>query len=133
MCGRFNLRTGNHQLQEIFHADPAPGLFDFEPRYNIAPMTPIAVVRAKRDEPGRELTALRWGLVPFWTDDPKYGNRCINARADGIDKKASFREPLKKRRCIVPADGFYEWRVIDGRKTKQPYLISLKAGEPIAF
>lgn len=96
MCGRFNLRTGNRQLQEIFHADPAPGLFDFEPRYNIAPMAPIAVVRAKFDELGRDLTALKWGLVPFWADDPKYGNRCMNARADGIDKKASFREPLKK-------------------------------------
>jgi putative SOS response-associated peptidase YedK len=79
----------------------------------------------------RELSLLRWGLIPFWADDPKIGYSTINARAESVATKPSFREAFKKRRCLVVADGFYEWQKTDGRK--QPYLIHLKDNSPFAF
>lgn len=99
-------------------------------RYNIAPTQDIAAVRNSADD-GRELALLRWGLVPFWAKDPSIGNRMINARAETVAEKPAFRAAYRHRRCIVLADGFYEWRR-EG-STKTPYYISSADGEPFAF
>lgn len=127
MCGRFAFYSPTEATAALFGA---PGSLEFEPRYNIAPTQPIAAVRNAR-EGGRELVALRWGLVPFWAKDPSIGNRMINARAETVAEKPAFRAAYRKRRCLVLADGFYEWKKEAGGKT--PYLISLASGEPFAF
>ena len=129
MCGRFTLRTPIHLLAQQF-------LFDYDdalpPRYNVAPTQEVAVVRASGESAGRrELALLRWGLVPSWADDLKIGNRMINARAEGLDAKPAFRSAFKKRRCLVLADGFYEWK--KSGRAKQPYLIGMGDGRPFAF
>src|SRR5262245_28181798 len=111
MCGRFTLRTPPHALAKAFQLEGVP---DLPPRYNIAPTQDVAVVRP--DTHQRELSLLRWGLVPFWADDPKIGYSTINARAETVATKPSFREAFKKRRCLVVADGFYEWQKTEGAK-----------------
>jgi putative SOS response-associated peptidase YedK len=128
MCGRFVLTSSGQELAEAFGV-PAPDLFT--PRYNIAPTQEVFAVRA--GESGRELARLRWGLVPSWSKDAKGGGRLINARAETADQMPSFRSAFKRRRCLIAADGFYEWKALEGRKTKQPYFISLKSGGPFAF
>lgn len=101
-----------------------------EPRYNIAPTQRVAVVRC--DAEGRRTVAmLRWGLVPFWAKDPAIGNRLINARAETAAEKPAFRAAWRRRRCLVPADGFYEWQA--GPAGKTPYFISAASGEPFAM
>ena len=101
-----------------------------EPRYNIAPTQNIAAIR--NDQEGeRELVMLRWGLVPFWAKDPSIGNRMINARAETVAEKPSYRNAYRHRRCIVLADGFYEW--LRRGDTKTPYFISLASGGPFAL
>ncbi|HUG93913.1 MAG TPA: SOS response-associated peptidase [Planctomycetaceae bacterium] len=127
MCGRYNLRTPTQQLVEFFDLALAPEL---EPRYNIAPTQPVAAIR--RTARGRELSLVRWGLIPSWADDPKIGDRMINARADSVATKPAFRSAFKRRRCLIPADGFYEWKK-SGGKTNQPYQIGLQDGRPFAF
>lgn len=104
----------------------------FAPTYNAAPMSTQPVVRLNRDTGKREFALMRWGLVPFWAKDDKCGYSTINARAEEMAAKPAFREALKKRRCLVPADAFYEWQRIDA-KNKQPYAIALNSGEPYAF
>lgn len=127
MCGRFAFYSP---------AEAAAGLFGFEastptePRYNIAPTQPIPVVRNARSG-GREFVMLRWGLVPFWAKDASIGNRMINARAETLAEKPAYRNAYEKRRCLVLADGFYEWRKDAYGKT--PYFISLASGQPFAF
>jgi len=101
-----------------------------EARYNIAPTQYIAAIR-NDGEDGRELTMLRWGLVPFWAKDPSIGNRMINARAETVAEKPSYRAAYRHRRCLVLADGFYEWHTEGG--VKRPYYISASDGEPFAF
>jgi putative SOS response-associated peptidase YedK len=101
-----------------------------EPRYNIAPTQYIAAVRNAEDGE-RELALLRWGLIPFWAKDPSIGNRMINARAETVAEKPAFRAAYKRRRCVVLADGFYEWRR-DGN-VKTPFYISLASGDPFAL
>jgi len=128
MCGRFTLRTSPAVLAEIFEVLRMP---DFEPRYNIAPTQQVVAVRQNPALKHREAALLRWGLVPSWADDPSIGNRLINARADTVATKPSFRSAFKSRRCLVLADGFYEWQKIGSRK--QPYLITLRNGAPFAF
>ena len=108
----------------------ATGSVDITPRYNIAPTQFVAGVRTDADS-DRELVAFRWGLVPFWAKDPSIGNRLINARAETIAEKPSFRNAYRKRRCLILADGFYEWHTEAGAKV--PYFISLVSGEPFAF
>lgn len=102
---------------------------EVQPRYNIAPTQYIAAIRDGGE--GRELAMLRWGLVPFWAKDPSIGNRMINARAETVAEKPSYRAAFRHRRCIVLADGFYEWRRESDAKT--PYFISLASGEPFAL
>ena len=131
MCGRFVLHTPAPQLAEIFGVEQTPELHG---RFNIAPTQPVAVVRVIREgaTPGsRELVNLRWGLIPPWADSPAIGNRMINARAESVAEKPAFRMAFRQRRCLVLADGFYEWRNSGGKK--QPYYLGLKDGKPFAF
>lgn len=101
------------------------------PDYNVAPSTAVFVVRS--DGSSRRLERFRWGLVPSWAKDPAVGNRMINARVETLTDKPVFRRPLAKRRCLVPADGFYEWTAVPGQKKKQPWFIHRPDGEPFAF
>jgi putative SOS response-associated peptidase YedK len=127
MCGRFTLRTPPKDLVEVFQLLHA---LEMVPRYNIAPTQPVAVVR--QGATCRELSLLRWGLIPSWAKDTKIGASLINARADTIATKPSFRTAFRRRRCLIPADGFYEWKKGEG-KTKQPFYIRLKKDYPFAF
>jgi putative SOS response-associated peptidase YedK len=104
---------------------------DFPPRYNVAPTEDVPVVRAAPT--GRRLDLLHWGLVPRWAQDPSIGNRMINARAETAAEKPAFRDALRRRRCLIPADGFYEWKKVEGAKRKQPYLFRMKGDRPFAF
>src|SRR5690606_7922937 len=127
MCGRFAFYSSSEAMAELFGAEPVASV---EPRWNIAPTQEIAAVR--QPEPGRrELVVLRWGLVPYWAKDPSIGNRLINARAETLATKPAYRDAYRKRRCLVLADGFYEWRAGPGGKT--PWFVSLASGEPFAF
>lgn len=127
MCGRFAFYSPAEAAASLFGAG-APG--EIEPRYNIAPTQYVAAVRNAADDQ-RELVMLRWGLVPFWARDPSIGSRLINARAETVAEKPSYRNAFRHRRCLVLADGFYEWRRQGESKT--PYFISLASGEPFAL
>ena len=127
MCGRFAFYSPGEATAALFGVS---GSLPVEARYNIAPTQYIAAVR-NDDEDGRELTMLRWGLVPFWAKDPSIGNRMINARAETVAEKPSYRAAYRHRRCLVLADGFYEWHTEGG--VKRPYYISAADGEPFAF
>ena len=128
MCGRFLLSTPARALAEHFQLDEVPSLF---PRYNIAPTQPIGVVRLAEGQGRREWAILSWGLVPGWAGDPDVGSRLINARAETAAEKPSFRAAFRSRRCLVPADGFYEWQAAGRRKT--PHLIRPRQPGPFAF
>ena len=128
MCGRFTLRAPASVIAEQF------ALFDrldLSPRYNIAPSQPVAIVRSSDIPAKREGCIVRWGLVPSWAKDPAIGNKLINARAESIAEKPAFRAALRRRRCLVPADGFYEWQGTGRRK--QPYFIHLRDDSLFAF
>jgi putative SOS response-associated peptidase YedK len=127
VCGRFTLRTPASQLVEVFELLRRP---EIVPRYNIAPTQPVAVVRS--DGKSRELSLLRWGLVPSWSKDPRMGPPMINARADTIATKPAFRSAFVRRRCLIPADGFYEWKK-EEKGTKQPFFIQLAKEHFFAF
>lgn len=125
MCGRFALKTPRARLSERFGLDECPEL---APRYNIPPGTDIAAIRLS-PEGRRVLHLLRWGLVPHWAKDPAMGAKLNNARAEGVAEKPAFRDAFRRRRCLIPADGFYEWQARG--KVKQPYFIS--QGETFAM
>ena len=127
MCGRFTLTTNSEVLQEIFDLAIAPP--DLAPRFNIAPTQSVAVV--VQEDGQRQLDAFRWGLIPFWAKDMRIGNKMINARAETLAQKPSFRNAFKKRRCLILADGFYEWRKSEQGKT--PTYIYLADHQPFAF
>ncbi len=128
MCGRFLLTAVGKDLARRFGLPEEPEL---KPRSNIAPTQMVAVIRAEPDTLERRLDMLKWGLIPFWAKDSSIGSRMINARSETVAEKPSFRAAFKRRRCIIPADGFYEWTK-EGRK-KQPYLISMADGNPFAM
>jgi putative SOS response-associated peptidase YedK len=128
MCGRFTLRTPAKDIAELFRLADIP---DLSPRYNIAPTQPVAAVRSSPKDAHRELVMLHWGLIPFWADDTKVGYSTINARAETVATKPTFRQAFAKRRCLVVADGFYEWQKTDGRK--QPFFIHMKDDQPFGF
>jgi putative SOS response-associated peptidase YedK len=128
MCGRYMLTTPVDALRQMFLFTERPNL---APRYNIAPTQEVPIVRPTRDGAGRELIMVRWGLVPYWADDPKIGNRLINARRESVARTAAFREAYQRRRCLAPADGFFEWQK-DGR-TRQPLVVRRKDQAPFAF
>jgi putative SOS response-associated peptidase YedK len=127
MCGRYTLRTPANVLVKQFNL---PGLVELPERFNIAPTQSVLGVRAGEDEP-RAAALFRWGLVPSWAKDPAIGNRMINARAETVAEKPSFRSAFRHRRCVVLADGFYEWH--RQGDTKIPHFISLASGEPFAL
>ena len=126
MCGRYSLTTAPEAMRRLFEFAGLPNL---GPRYNIAPTQAAPVVRKTAD--GRRLDLLRWGLIPPWAKDRSIASRLINARAETVAEKPAFRAAFRHRRCLVPADGFYEWRTEQGRK--QPFRIGLKGGGPFAF
>lgn len=127
MCGRFAFYSPAEATAALFGAGAAGEL---KARFNIAPTQDVAAIR--RDADGQpELAQFRWGLVPFWAKDPAIGNRMINARAETVAEKPSFRNAYSKRRCLVLADGFYEWHTEGGQKV--PWFISLASREPFAF
>jgi putative SOS response-associated peptidase YedK len=127
MCGRFAFYSPSEATAALFGASTS---LSVEPRYNIAPTQHIAAVR-NDDSDGREMTMLRWGLIPFWAKDPSIGNRMINARAETVAEKPAYRAAYRRRRCLVLADGFYEWHKEGAGKT--PYYISAADGESFAF
>jgi putative SOS response-associated peptidase YedK len=126
MCGRFALYTHLSQIIKIFNLDEA---FPFEPSYNIAPSQMISIVCELPDQK-RVLSPMRWGLIPSWQKEPKLTSSIINARADTVESKPMFRKAILQRRCLIVADGFYEWQH-DGNK--QPYFISMKNHEPFGL
>jgi putative SOS response-associated peptidase YedK len=128
MCGRFTLITPDQELAVQFNLPEVPAM---PPRYNIAPTQPVAAVRLNARSGARELAWLHWGLVPSWAQDPAVGSRLINARSETVAEKPAFRAAFQRRRCLVLADGFYEWQKVDG--AKQPYYIRLRDGSPFAM
>jgi putative SOS response-associated peptidase YedK len=129
MCGRFVSATPPDQVAAYFGAEAPEALL--EPSWNVAPTTDVYAVLA--DGSTRRLDAFHWGLVPRWAKDVKIGSRMINARAESLATKGAYKHAFQRRRCIVPADGFYEWQKRPGEKTKQPYFIHRPDGEPYAF
>jgi len=128
MCGRFTLFDSSDSLAEWFGLGEGTSL---SPRYNITPAQAVAVVRIPAEGADRELALLRWGLVPSWAKDPSVGYRMINARAETAAEKPAFRSAIRRRRCLVPADGFYEWKRTGG--SKQPYYVRMRDGATFAF
>jgi len=128
MCGRFTLKTERERIKEMFRLQR---LGQFDPRYNIAPSQPVLAVRMNAENGEREGTFFKWGLIPSWAKEPSIGNNLANARADTVATKPAFRSAFKKRRCLVVADGFYEWRAGPGGKT--PYYFQMKDQGPFAF
>ncbi|MEO8144022.1 MAG: SOS response-associated peptidase [Betaproteobacteria bacterium] len=122
MCGRFALHTHPDVVALMYGLAGIPA---YAPRYNIAPAAQVLIIRR------HEAVMVRWGLVPRWAKDPAIGARMNNARAETVAEKPSFREAYRKRRCLIPANGFYEWKTEDGRK--QPYYIHPASGELLAF
>lgn len=129
MCGRYRLSRRKQLVEEYFEtASDEP---EWTPRYNIAPTQPVPVIRQNPKEPRRELSLMRWGLIPSWAKDSSIAAQTINARSETAATKPAFRDPLASRRCLVPADGFYEWS--RSGKTKQAYCFEVNDGELFAF
>ncbi len=131
MCGRFARKSTQEVLADWFGV-PLEELPWFVPTFNAAPQSVQPVVRQNRDSGGREFALMRWGLVPFWAKDAKVGYTTINARAEDAAAKPTYREALKKRRCLIPADAFYEWQRTDA-KTRHPFAVAMTNKKPYAF
>jgi putative SOS response-associated peptidase YedK len=129
MCGRYRLSRRKQVVEEYFGCPSDEP--DWSPRYNVAPTQPVAVIRQNPKEPVRELSLMRWGLIPSWAKDSSAAARMINARAETASTKPAFRDAMKSRRCLIPADGFYEWMRME--KTKQPYCFEINNSELFAF
>src|SRR5947209_4711325 len=125
MCGRYTQSAKPQAVASLFRLRDVP---DLAARYNVAPLQPVACVR---ESGGRELSMLRWGLIPAWAKDPKIAFSLINARAETVANKPAFRSAFRKRRCIIPADGFFEWQKLGSKK--QPYHFRLRSHEPFGF
>jgi putative SOS response-associated peptidase YedK len=126
MCGRYAVTSSPEAIRALFRYAEQP---DFPPRYNIAPTQPIAIVRLHNGQ--RQFALVRWGLIPSWVKDPRTVSLMFNARGETVRDKPAFSAAMKRRRCLVPADGFYEWQKQGGRK--QPFYIRARSGEPLAF
>jgi len=129
MCGRYRLSRRKQIVEEYF--DSTSEEQDWNPRYNIAPTQPVPVIRQHPKEPKRVLSLMRWGLIPGWAKDSSVAASMINARSETASTKPAFRDALKLRRCLIPADGFYEWRRTT--QVKQPYCFEVNGGELFAF
>src|SRR6266700_1460833 len=128
MCGRFTLKADIETIAKVFHVKPSLAVAEITPRYNIAPTQEVVSILSNG---ASHLEPLRWGLIPSWAKDEAIGNKMINARAETLAEKPSFKRLLRSKRCLVVADGFYEWRKENGAKT--PMYITLKSGAPFAF
>jgi putative SOS response-associated peptidase YedK len=128
MCGRFTLTVDPAQLKDAFNGTDFPA--QFAPRFNIAPSQPVLTIP---NDGRNRADFFVWGLIPSWAKDPSIGNRLINARGETLAEKPSFRGNYKYKRCLVLADGFYEWKAQPGTKTKIPHFIHLKDRQPFAF
>jgi putative SOS response-associated peptidase YedK len=126
MCGRYTITSAPEAIRALFRYPEQP---NFPPRYNVAPTQPIPIVRLVEGE--RHFALVRWGLLPSWVKDPKTFTLLINARGESVTDKPAYRAAMKRRRCLIPADGFYEWKAVGVRK--QPYYVRLKSGAPMAF
>lgn len=131
MCGRFARRSTQEVLADWFGVEMEDMPW-FAPSYNAAPQSTQPVVRLNADTGKREVALMRWGLVPYWAKDAKIGYSTINARAEEVASKPLYREALKRRRCLIPADAFYEWQKSEA-KTKRPFAFGMQGGEPYAF
>jgi putative SOS response-associated peptidase YedK len=131
MCGRFARRSTQELLADWFDIDPEEMPW-FAPSYNAAPQSYQPVVRLNPASGRREAALLRWGLIPHWAKEANFSANTINARAEDAAAKPAFREALKKRRCLIPADAFYEWQRLSGQ-TRRPYAFALQSGDPYAF
>src|SRR5579864_316808 len=129
MCGRYRLTARERYLRDHFGLDDD---ISWAPRWNIAPTQPIAVIRQDAREPKRSFGLFRWGLIPYWAKDPSIGFKATNAMSETAAEKPAFREAMRQRRCLVPADGFYEWLKI-GPKEKQPYNFGMSDASVFAF
>ena len=128
MCGRFTLTVNPAEVQESFSPYTFPQ--KFAPRFNIAPTQPVLAIP---NDDQNTADFFVWGLIPMWAKDPSIGNRLINARAETLEEKPSFRSSLKYKRCLILADGFYEWKGSEGKKVKTPFFIHMKDRKPFAF
>ncbi len=126
MCGRYTVTSTPEAIRALFGYSEQP---NFPPRYNVAPTQPIAVVRLIDGK--RQFALVRWGLLPSWVKDPKNFTLLINARGESVTEKPAFRAAMKRRRCLIPADGFYEWKATGARK--QPHYVRAKSHGPLAF
>jgi putative SOS response-associated peptidase YedK len=129
MCGRYRLSRRKQTIEEYFAS--TSGDEEWNPRYNIAPTQPVPIIRQNPKEPVRELSLVRWGLIPSWAKDASVAAQMINARSETASTKPAFRDALKSRRCLIPADGFYEWQRMG--KAKQPYCFEVNDGKLFAF
>jgi putative SOS response-associated peptidase YedK len=129
MCGRYRLSRRKQLVEEYFDCGPSDD--DWSPRYNIAPTQPVAVIRQHPKEPIRELSVMKWGLIPHWAKDSSGAAGMINARSETASTKPAFRDPLMRRRCLIPADGFYEWQ--RRARAKQPFCFEVNDGDLFAF
>ncbi|MBM3674098.1 MAG: SOS response-associated peptidase [Actinobacteria bacterium] len=132
MCGRYVQVSSPELLAERFQVDEIALADTPEADYNVAPRKQVLTV-VQRSPERRVLERMRWGLVPSWAKDPKIGDRLINARAESVAEKPAFKRAFRRHRCLLPADGFYEWQVVPGRKQKQPMFVHRRDGEPLAF
>jgi putative SOS response-associated peptidase YedK len=126
MCGRYAITSAPEAIRALFRYDERP---NFPLRYNVAPTQPIPIVRLVDGK--RQFALVRWGLIPAWVKDPKTFSLLINARGESVTDKPAFRNAMKRRRCLIPADGFYEWKQVGDRK--RPYFVRPQGGGPIAF
>lgn len=134
MCGRYTLHTPRDQIVERFRiASDLATLEKLFDRFNVAPSQQVAAVRVFSDDGPRELVSLRWGLIPHWAKEAKSEYSTINARAETVAEKPTFRTAFRRRRCLIPADGFFEWMPLPGGKGKQPWYVTMQDGEPFAF
>jgi putative SOS response-associated peptidase YedK len=128
MCGRYVRKSTRREIANWFAAEDSAGV-EWGASYNVAPQTFQPVVRLNRDTGQREIVLMRWGLIPYWSKDAKIGYSTINAKAETVATAPAFREAFRRRRCLVPADAFYEWQKLDP-KHKQPFAIALASREP---
>jgi putative SOS response-associated peptidase YedK len=129
MCGRYRLSRRKQIIEERFGSEPWDD--DWNPRYNIAPTQPVPVIRQNPKEPVRQISLMKWGLIPNWARDVSIAGSTINAKSETAATKPAFREPLRLRRCLIPADAFYEWK--KNGSAKQPYCLEVDSGELFAF
>jgi len=127
MCARYAITSSPEAIRALFGYADQP---NFPPRYNVAPTQPIPIVRL--EEGIRRFALVRWGLIPSWVEDPRRFSLLVNARGESVLDKPAFRAAMRYRRCLIPADGFYEWSSVGGAK-RRPYYVRLKAGGPLAF